>query len=97
MKNGYFDECRFFRMANSRNGKFVAQFGMHGDVKINGVWSAATLMDEAVKKSNTYGMITYAKTGRPNRLSDGQCDDGDTEEMLGRIVPFVCGGIRALA
>lgn len=43
------------------------------------------------------GVTMMAKTGRPNRLSDGECDDGDTEEMLGRIVPFVCGGIRALA
>ncbi len=43
------------------------------------------------------GVTMMAKTGRSNRLSDGACDDADTEEMLGRIVPFVCGGIRALA
>lgn len=43
------------------------------------------------------GVTMMAKTGRSNRLSDGACDDGDTEEMLGRIVPFICGGIRALA
>ena len=43
------------------------------------------------------GVTMMAKTGRPNRLSGGACDDGNTEEMLDRIVPFVCGGIRALA
>ncbi|WP_299349450.1 TetR/AcrR family transcriptional regulator [uncultured Shimia sp.] len=43
------------------------------------------------------GMTMMAQTGRPKRLSDGACDDGDAEEMLGRIVPFICGGIRALA
>ena len=43
------------------------------------------------------GVTMMARTGRSNRLSDGACDDGDTEEMLGRIVPFICGGIRALA
>ncbi|MCA0873762.1 TetR family transcriptional regulator [Seohaeicola saemankumensis] len=42
------------------------------------------------------GMTMMAKTGRPARLSDGACDDGDAEAMLGRIVPFICGGIRAL-
>lgn len=43
------------------------------------------------------GVTMMAKTGRSNRLSNGACDDGNAEEMLGRIVPFVCGGIRALA
>jgi len=42
------------------------------------------------------GMTMMAKTGRPKRLSDGICDDGDAEQMLGRIVPFICGGVRAL-
>lgn len=42
------------------------------------------------------GITMMAQTGRPARLSDGVCDDGNAEEMLGRIVPFVCGGIRAM-
>ena len=42
------------------------------------------------------GMTMMAKTGRPARLSGGICDDGDAEAMLSRIVPFICGGVRAL-
>jgi AcrR family transcriptional regulator len=42
------------------------------------------------------GMTMMAKTGRPKRLSGGVCDDGDVEAMLDRIVPFICGGVRAL-
>ncbi|MEY8840810.1 TetR/AcrR family transcriptional regulator [Cribrihabitans sp. XS_ASV171] len=42
------------------------------------------------------GMTMMAKTGRPNRLSDGLCDDGDADQMLDRIIPFICAGIRAL-
>ncbi|MFT4960452.1 MAG: AcrR family transcriptional regulator [Paracoccaceae bacterium] len=42
------------------------------------------------------GMTMMAKTGRPGRLSDGECDDGNVDEMLERIVPFICAGIRAL-
>ena len=42
------------------------------------------------------GMTMMATTGRPLRLSDGQCDDSDIEAMLERIVPFICAGVRAL-
>jgi len=69
-KNGYFNGCRFFRMAQNPQGKFVAQFGMHGDVQINTVWSQATLKDEPVKKSNIKGYLTYAKTGAPDSRSN---------------------------
>ncbi len=42
------------------------------------------------------GMTMMAKTGRPARLSNGLCDDGDADAMLARIVPFICGGVRTL-
>ncbi|SFM36212.1 TetR/AcrR family transcriptional regulator [Shimia aestuarii] len=42
------------------------------------------------------GVTMMAKTGRPGRLSEGACDDRDADAMMSRIVPFVCGGIRAL-
>ncbi len=42
------------------------------------------------------GMTMMAKTGRPARLSDGACDDGDIDAMLTRIVPFICAGVRSL-
>lgn len=43
------------------------------------------------------GMTMMATTGRPLRLSGGECDDRDVEAMLARIVPFICAGVRALA
>ncbi len=42
------------------------------------------------------GMSMMAPTGRPGRLSGGLCDDGDIEQMLSVIVPFVCAGIRGV-
>lgn len=42
------------------------------------------------------GMSMMAPTGRPGRLSNGLCDDGDIEQMLSVIVPFVCAGIRGV-
>jgi AcrR family transcriptional regulator len=42
------------------------------------------------------GMTMMAKTGRPGRLSNGLCDDGDADVMLSKIIPFICAGIRTL-
>lgn len=43
------------------------------------------------------GVTMMAKTGRSLRLSDGVCDDGNIDDMLKKIVTYICGGIRALA
>ncbi|WP_419909191.1 TetR/AcrR family transcriptional regulator [Hoeflea sp.] len=42
-------------------------------------------------------LSVMAKTGRATRLSDGLCDDTDTEETVSSVVAFACAGIRALA
>lgn len=42
-------------------------------------------------------LSVMAKTGRAARLSDGLCDDSDTEETVASVVAFACAGIRALA
>jgi peptidyl-prolyl cis-trans isomerase A (cyclophilin A) len=62
---GYYTEIAFFRAIQG----FMVQFGLHGDPKINSVWSDATIMDEPVKASNTRGFVTYAKSGLPNSRS----------------------------
>lgn len=41
------------------------------------------------------GMTMMAKTGRPRRLSNGICDDGDAEVMLAKIIPFISAGVRS--
>jgi len=43
------------------------------------------------------GMTMMAQTGRPQRLSEGLCDDTDVEAMLARVFPFITAGIRAVA
>jgi AcrR family transcriptional regulator len=43
------------------------------------------------------GMTMMAATGRAERLSDGVCDDRDVDAIMARIVPFISGGIKALA
>lgn len=38
-----------------------------------------------------------APTGRPQRLSDGACDDRDVDGMLQNVVVFAAAGLRAFA
>jgi peptidyl-prolyl cis-trans isomerase A (cyclophilin A) len=59
---GYYDGCRFFRVATG----FVVQFGINGDPAVAARWSEKTILDDPVKQSNTPGMVSYAKTSDPN-------------------------------
>jgi peptidyl-prolyl cis-trans isomerase A (cyclophilin A) len=62
VKNGYYNNCRFFRvMAN-----FMAQVGIHGDPKVNAVWMQAKIKDDPVVQSNTRGFVSYAMAPSPN-------------------------------
>ena len=63
--SGYFTDVRFFRIVPG----FIAQFGIHGDPKVNGVWNSANIQDDEVKERNQRGTIVFAKTGRPNSRS----------------------------
>jgi peptidyl-prolyl cis-trans isomerase A (cyclophilin A) len=65
VKNGYYDNCRFFRVISG----FMAQFGINGNPKINAALSEARIKDDPVKESNKRGFVTYAKTQAPNSRS----------------------------
>jgi len=62
VRHGYYDDVRFFRVIPG----FMAQFGMNGDPKLNGIWMKAGIQDEKAAVSNTRGRITFAKRGDPN-------------------------------
>jgi peptidyl-prolyl cis-trans isomerase A (cyclophilin A) len=62
VKNGYYDDCRFFRVIAG----FMVQFGINGDPALNNVWRAARIAPDAVKQSNKRGFITYAMGGSPD-------------------------------
>jgi cyclophilin family peptidyl-prolyl cis-trans isomerase len=61
VKNGYYDNVRFFRVIPG----FMVQFGIHGDPALNSVWREARIPRDPVKQSNTRGFITYAMQGGP--------------------------------
>lgn len=65
VKNGYYDNCRFFRVLAG----FMAQFGMSGDPKLNSIWYQANLKADPVKQSNKRGYVTYAMGQDPDTRS----------------------------
>jgi peptidyl-prolyl cis-trans isomerase A (cyclophilin A) len=64
VKNGYYDNGRFFRVIP----KFMVQFGIYGDPKIQAGWANANIPDDPVTQSNKRGFITFATAG-PNTRS----------------------------
>src|SRR4029079_3659700 len=65
VKNGFYDNVRFFRVISG----FMVQFGIHGDPKISAPWRDARLAADPVKQSNKRGYITYAMAGPNTRTS----------------------------
>jgi len=62
VKNGFFDNARFFRAIPN----FMVQFGIHGDPAISAAWRNARLPVDKVTQSNKRGFITYAMGGSPD-------------------------------
>lgn len=62
VKNGFFDDARFFRAIAG----FMVQFGINGDPKVSAVWQKAQLPVDPVKQSNKRGFITYAMGASPS-------------------------------
>src|SRR5580693_6064614 len=65
VKNGFYDNARFFRVVTG----FMVQFGINGDPKLSSVWREARIKDDAVKQSNGRGYITFATAGPDTRTT----------------------------
>ena len=62
VKNGFYDEARFFRVLDG----FMAQFGLNADGEVQRRWQTAPLRDEPAKQSNLRGFVTFTKENLPN-------------------------------
>lgn len=65
VKNGYYDNCRFFRVVKG----FMVQFGINGNPKLNAVWRSERFEDDPGKESNKRGYITFAHAGTNSRTT----------------------------
>lgn len=61
VKNGFYDDTRFFRV---RPG-FMAQFGLHPDPGVQRAWQAAPLRDDPVTQKNVRGFVSFTTENRP--------------------------------
>jgi peptidyl-prolyl cis-trans isomerase A (cyclophilin A) len=62
VKNGFYDDARFFRVLDG----FMVQFGLHADPDVQSAWRSANLKDEPVRKSNTRGVVSFTRESSPN-------------------------------
>jgi peptidyl-prolyl cis-trans isomerase A (cyclophilin A) len=73
VKNGFYDNVRFFRVMPG----FMAQFGISGDPKIMAAWRDARIKDDPVRQSNKRGFVTYATSGPDSRTTQVFLNMGD--------------------
>ena len=77
VKNGFYDNVRFFRVISG----FMVQFGINGDPGIMARWRAAQISDDPVTQSNTKGMVTFAMAGANTRTSQVFINYGDNSAL----------------
>ena len=65
VKGGFFDEVRFFRVIGGQ----LAQFGMHGDPKVQDAWRDAVVRDDPVMHGNVRGTLSFASRGPNTRTT----------------------------
>jgi cyclophilin family peptidyl-prolyl cis-trans isomerase len=89
VKNGFYDNVRFFRVISG----FMVQFGINGDPQVSAHWRQANIPDDKVTQSNKRGMITFATAGPNTRttqvfinFADNAGLDGQGFAPFGRVV-----------
>jgi len=88
VRNGYYDDCRFFRVLDS----VMAQTGMHGSPQVQAAWDGATIKDDGVHQSNARGTVSFATAGPNSRttqffinLRDNRAFDRVGSTPFGRV------------
>ena len=79
VKNGFYDDNRFFRVISG----FMVQFGINGNPQVSAPWRAAQFRDDPVKQSNKRGYITFATAGPNSRTTQVFINFGDNARLDG--------------
>ena len=63
VKNGFYDDCRFFRVID----RLIAQVGIHGDTAIQSAWATAVIPDDSRRETFRRGYVALASAGPHSR------------------------------
>lgn len=77
VKNGFYDNARFFRVISG----FMVQFGINGDPKVSAVWHNANIKDDPVRQTNQRGTISFATAGPNTRTTQVFINFGDNRAL----------------
>jgi peptidyl-prolyl cis-trans isomerase A (cyclophilin A) len=77
VKNGFYDDVRFFRVIDG----FMAQFGIHGTPAVASAWQNASIKDDPGKQSNKRGFVTFATRGPNTRTTQLFINFGDNAAL----------------
>jgi len=87
---GYYDDTRFHRV----NRNYIAQFGLHGDPRVNAAWNDQQIADDPPRSTNRRGTFAFAfraVAGTRNtqvyiNLADNTRNDTENFTVLGRVI-----------
>jgi peptidyl-prolyl cis-trans isomerase A (cyclophilin A) len=77
VKNGFYDDVRFFRVISG----FMVQFGINGQPAMMSKWREAQIQDDPVTQSNKRGTITFATAGPNTRTTQVFINFGDNAAL----------------
>ena len=78
VREGYFDDCRFFRVVPG----WVVQFGINGVPSVTARWDEKTIMDDPVERENRRGRLAFAASGPDTRTTQVFVNLADNQAKL---------------
>ena len=87
---GYYNDTRFHRVSEG----YIAQFGLHGDPRVNAAWLHQQIPDDPAHGSNVRGTLAFAMSPEPStrntqiyiNLGDNTRNDAEPFAIFGQVV-----------